>query len=205
MADEDSARNADRQSEGAKMAAHWANKMDQELEAAHAAVPALPILERLEAEMGADLVAESQDAVPDTQHSPVIPCGQPASRPSSVHVDDGPPVVVDIQSVSAGGGVHSPAENVSASQSSGSVDKSVSPPAKVSKVTPKSTPKSSRSRKTSQTGKKPRETAAHKTEIIKQQVTQNQQELEKVCRWPEYSCKFLTFCSLIIKILEQCE
>ena len=66
MADEDSAKNADRQSEGAKMAAHWAHEMDQELEAAHAAVPALPILERLEAEMRADVVAQSQDAVPDT-------------------------------------------------------------------------------------------------------------------------------------------
>ncbi len=182
MADDPARSLPDRSQSESNMATDWKAEMVDELQAVHAAVPTLPILERLEAEMANGDAEETSDELTQSQELPCTQMPQTQPRvPSPVHLDDEP--VTPSQADHAQG--RSEYEN--GQVSSGERDSPESVPekdipcsqAKLAKSGKASAKQPAKQRKTPP-GRKPRETAAHKQEQIKLHVVQNQQELLKV-------------------------
>ena len=91
MADDPARSPPDRSQSESNMATDWNAEMVDELQAAHAVVPPLPILERLEAETASGDAEETSDELTQSQELPCtqMPQTQPCV-PSPVHLDDEP-------------------------------------------------------------------------------------------------------------------
>ena len=134
----------------------------------------LPILERIEAEVAAELLAQLETQPGPSQD---IPCGQ-LLHASPVHdpESDGNTGKVNVHAV---GSDVSPTRN-SSSEFSQSLLSEPKPRASTAEKAQRGRKNAGTARKPTKTNKQPRETAARKTELIRAQVEQNQAKLDSM-------------------------